>query len=158
MVVAMTERDPDKLKQKLRAFAEDFAFFKLLGVELVDFGPEWSISRLALKPELRNANGVMHGGVLATLIDVGFTQAMLMTDVYQEVRDTKGSMSSLDLRVKYLRPLTAGFATCEARITHLGRRVAHASAVVKNDEGKDVALGDAMLMITLGDTAKPASR
>ncbi|MFI5309397.1 MAG: PaaI family thioesterase [Polyangiales bacterium] len=154
----MAEGDQNKLKQKLRAFAEDFPFFKLLGVELVDFGPEWSTTRIALAPELRNANGVMHGGVLATLIDIGFTQAMLMTDAYQQVRDTKGSMSSLDLRVKYLRPLTDGYATCEARISHLGRRVAHASAVVKNDQGKEVALGDAMLMITLGEGTKTPSR
>jgi len=153
----MTQRDPDKLKAKLREFAKDFAFFNLLGVELVDFGPKWSTTRLALEPELRNANGVMHGGVIATLIDVGFTQAMLMTDEYQEVRDTKGSMSSLDLRVKYLRPLTDGYATCEAKISHLGRRVAHASAVVMNDQGKEIALGDAMLMITLGEGSKRGS-
>jgi len=151
----MSERDPEKLKQKLRAFGKDFALFKLLGVELVDFGPKWSTTRIALRPELCNANGVMHGGVLATLIDVGFTQAMLMTDEYQHVRDTKGSMSSVDLRVKYLRPLVAGYATCEARITHLGRRVGHASAVVRNDAGKDVALGDATMMITLGDSPAP---
>jgi uncharacterized protein (TIGR00369 family) len=149
----MSEHDPDKLKQKLLAFAKDFPFFNHLGIELVDFGPKWSTTRIALRPELRNANGVMHGGVIATLIDVGFTQAMLMTDEYQEVRDTKGSMSSVDLRVKYLRPVTDGYATCEARITHLGRRVGHASAVVKNDQGKEVALGDSIVMLTLGTGA-----
>lgn len=150
----MSERNPEKLKQKLHEFGKEFPFFKLLGVELVDFGPQWSTTRIALRPELRNANGAMHGGVLATLIDVGFTQAMLMTDEYQAVRDTKGSMSSVDLRVKYLRPLTSGHATCEVRITHLGRRVAHGSAVVKNDEGKEIALGDTIVMITLGEAAK----
>jgi uncharacterized protein (TIGR00369 family) len=146
----MAQRDPEVLKQKLQQFAKDFAFFNLLGVELVDFSPKWSKTRIALRPDLKNANGVMHGGIIATLIDVGITQAMLMTDEYQEVRDTKGSMTSVDLRVKYLRPLTSGGATCEARITHLGKRVGHASAVVVNDEGKEIALGDSIVMITLG--------
>ncbi len=147
----MTQHDPQKLKQKLLAFAKDFPLFNLLGVELVDFGPKHSTTRLLLKPELRNANGAMHGGVIATLIDIGFTQAMLMTDEYQRVRETKGSMSSVDLRVRYLRPLIDGHATCEARITHLGRRIGHASAVVKNDQGQEIALGDAIMMLTLGE-------
>jgi len=147
----MTQRDPEVLKQKLRKFAEGFAFFKLLGIELVDFSPRWSKTRVALRDDLRNANGVMHGGIIATLIDAGITQAMLMTDEYQQVRDTKGSMSSVDLRVKYLRPLTSGAAICEARITHLGKRVGHASAVVTNEEGKEIALGDSIVMITLGN-------
>jgi acyl-CoA thioesterase len=150
----MAERDPEKLKNKLSEFARSFPFFTLIGFEVVDFGPAWSMTRIGFRSDLSNPNGVMHGGMLATLIDAGITQAMLMTDVYQEVRDTKGSMSSVDLRVRYLRPLTAGFATCEARIPHLGRRIGHANAVVRNDQGKEIALGDSMLIVTLGDPAK----
>ena len=146
----MTQHDPDKLKQKLFDFAKDFPFFKLLGFELVDFGPTWSKTRIAFRADLCNPNGVMHGGVLATLIDAGITQAMLMTDEYQQVRATRGSMTSVDLRVRYLRPLSAGYATCEATIPHLGKRIGHASAVVTNDEGKEIALGDSMIILTLG--------
>ncbi|MDD9943568.1 MAG: PaaI family thioesterase [Myxococcales bacterium] len=146
----MSQRSPEKLKQKLVAFAKDFPFFKLIGFELVDFGPKWSTTRIECRPELNNPNGVMHGGMLATLIDAGITQAMLMTDVYQEVRDTKGSMTSVDLRVRYLRPVNRGYATCHAEITHLGRRIGHAKAVVKNDDGKEVALGDSIVIITQG--------
>lgn len=151
----MSQRDPARLKQKLIDFAKEFPFFRLLGFEVIDFGPKWARARIALREDLRNANGMMHGGVIATLIDAAITQAMLMTDEYQEVRDTKGSMSSVDLRVKYLRPLGEGAATCEATISHLGRRVGHASAVVKNDQGKEIALGDSIIMITLGD--KPSA-
>jgi uncharacterized protein (TIGR00369 family) len=146
----MTERDPEILKRKLHDFAKNFPFFNLIGFTLIDFGPKWAKTRIELRPELQNANGVMHGGVLATLIDASITQAMLMTDEYQEVRDTKGSMTSVDLRVKYLRPLARGAATCDAKIVHLGRRVGHASAVVVNDDGKEIALGDSTIMITLG--------
>ncbi len=147
----MTQNDPDKLKRKLFEFAKVFPFFELIGFELVDFGPTWAKTRIAFRPELCNPNGVMHGGVIATLIDASITQAMLMTDEYQQVRDTRGSMTTVDLRVRYLRPLTAGYAQCEARIPHLGRRIGHASAVVTNDEGKEIALGDSMIILTLGD-------
>ncbi|MGD8860209.1 MAG: PaaI family thioesterase [Myxococcales bacterium] len=145
------QRDPEKLKAKLFDFAKDFPFFSLVGFELVDFGPGWSKTRIALRDDLKNPNGVMHGGMIATLMDAGITQAMLMTDIYQQVRDTRGFMTTVDLRVKYLRPMTSGVATCEAEIPHMGRRVCHASAVVKNDDGKVVATGDSILMITLGD-------
>ncbi len=153
----MTARDPEKLKQKLFDFAKDFPFFKHMGFELIDFGPQWAKAKITLKDELRNPNGVMHGGVVATLMDAAITQSMLTTDIYQEVRDTRGQMTTVDLRVKYLRPLTKGTATCEAEITHLGRRIAHASATVKNDDGKVVATGDSILIITLGDR-KPEAK
>jgi uncharacterized protein (TIGR00369 family) len=147
----MTERDPEKLKRKLFDFANDFPFFKLIGYELLDIAPGSARARIALRPDLCNPNGVMHGGVIATLMDISITQAMLMTDEYQAVRDTRGSMTSVDLRVRYLRPISAGFATCEAHVPHLGKRVGHASAVVKNDQGKEVALGESMLLITIGE-------
>jgi acyl-coenzyme A thioesterase PaaI-like protein len=53
--------------------------------------------------------------------------------------------------VKYLRALSDGSATCEARIAHLGRRVGHASAVVTDDRGKEIALGDSILLMTHGE-------
>jgi uncharacterized protein (TIGR00369 family) len=144
----MSSDSPEKLKQKLFDFAKTFPFFTLIGFELIDLGPRWSTGRIAYRTEVANPNGVMHGGVLATLIDICITQAMLMTDEYQTVRETKGNMSSVDLRVKYLRPVSSGYATCRADITHLGKRIGHAKAVVGSDQGKEVALGDSIVIIS----------
>lgn len=147
----MTEaRDPEKLRRKLLSFAETFPFFKLVGFRVLDCGPKWAHAELALRDELKNANGVLHGGMIATLVDASITQAMLMTDEYQVVRETKGALTTVDLRVKYLRPVTQGVVRCEASVVHLGKRVIHASAVVRDESGKDVALGDATLMIVPG--------
>jgi uncharacterized protein (TIGR00369 family) len=150
----MTEHDPDKLKQKLHDSAKRFPLFNLLGVELIDFRPGYAKTRLLLRDELKNANGMLHGGIIATLIDISITQAMLMTDEYQRVRETRGSLVSVDLRVKYLRPLSAGYATCEAQVPHLGKRISHASATVLSDEGKSLAIGDSTILITLGQDPK----
>lgn len=143
-------RDPEKLRQKLLAFARAFPFFKLVGFEVDDCGPRWAKCRLAFRSELANPNGVLHGGVIATLIDASITQAMLMTDEYQVVRDTQGTLTTVDMRVKYLRPATAGTLFCEASVPHLGKRVIHALASVKDEAGKDIAMGDATLMIVPG--------
>jgi uncharacterized protein (TIGR00369 family) len=143
--------DPkQKLKAKLVDFAKDFPFFKLIGFEVIDFSPGWSKCQIALRPELANPNGVMHGGMMATLIDAGITQAMLMTDEYQVIRDTKGMMTTVDLRVRYLRPLTNGAMICESTIPHLGKRIVHAHSVIKNAEGKELALGESIIMLVPG--------
>jgi acyl-CoA thioesterase len=143
-------RDPEKLRAKLIEFARDFPFFKLVGYSVLDCGPRWAKCRLPYRDELRNPNGVLHGGVIATLIDASITQAMLMTDEYQVVRDTQGMLTTIDLHLKYLRPVTDGALTAEATIAHLGKRVVHAQCVVRDDAGKDIALGDATLMIVAG--------
>jgi uncharacterized protein (TIGR00369 family) len=151
----MADHDLEKLHQKLSDFAARFPLFRLLGVELLEFRPGFARTRLPLRDDLKNANGMMHGGIIATLIDITITQAMLMTDEYQRVRETRGTLASVDLRVKYLRPLSEGYAICEATIPHLGKRISHASAVVKSAEDKPLAFGDSTIMITLGDGPAP---
>jgi acyl-CoA thioesterase len=153
----MTERNPDKLKRKLFEFVEGFPLFQMIGFQAIDFGPRFAKMKVSFRPDLCNANGVMHGGILATLIDASITQAMLMTDEYDAIRKSKGGMATVDLGVKYLRPVTRGEAICEANIVHLGKRVAHATVSVSTGEGKPVALGSATLMLTLGD-AQPAEK
>ena len=144
------KRDPEKLRDKLLEFARQFPFFKLLGIELVDVRPRWAKTQLVIRPELHNPSGVIHGGVTATLIDTTIAQSILMTDEYQAARDAQGTLSTIDLHVKYLRAARAGTLQCEAEVIHLGKRVIHARAVLRDEQGKDIAMGDATLMIVLG--------
>ncbi len=139
-----------KLKQKLLDFAADFPFFNHMGFKVLDMRPGWAKVQCRLADSLRNPNGQIHGGVIASLIDMSITQAMLMTDAYEQVRQTRGVMTTVDLRVKYLRALGEGIATVESEIIHPGRRIVHASSVVTDPEGRKLALGDSTLMIVLG--------
>jgi uncharacterized protein (TIGR00369 family) len=147
------KQDPDRLRLKLKQFAAAFAFYRLVGFELVEIEPGRSVCRVAFRPDLANPDGRMHGGVIATLIDAGITQALLMTDSYQQVRETKGTVSSVELRVKYLRPLREGAMTCESRITHLGNRIIHGEGTVSDEAGRTIATGDAIIVRTLGQGA-----
>jgi acyl-CoA thioesterase len=145
----MTEKQL-KLKQKLLDFAADFPFFNHMGFEVVEMRPGWAKVQVRLVDSLRNPNGQIHGGVIASLIDMSITQAMLLTDTYQQVRETRGVMTTVDLRVKYLRALDEGIATVESEIIHSGRRIVHSSSVVTDQDGRKLALGDSTLMIVLG--------
>ena len=144
----------EKLKQKLLDFAAGFPFFNHMGLEVEDMSPGYARVSVELVDHLRNPNGQMHGGVIATLVDMSITQAMLMTDTYQSVRDTRGIMTNVDLRMKYLRAVGEGRATVESKIVHEGRRIVHVNSTVTDDRGKTVALGDATLMIVLGEKKK----
>ena len=57
-----------------------------------------------------------------------------------------GRSFSVDLRVKFIRPVSRGTVVCEAQIVRLGRQIVHAEAVVTGDDAKEVARGDAIYM------------
>jgi uncharacterized protein (TIGR00369 family) len=137
-------------KDDILAFAKHFPFFNLIGLELLDLKPRWSLTRITARNDLNQPAGILHGGVIASLIDTGIAQAMLLTDEFQKVREDAGALVSVDLRIRYLRPVSSGAITCESNIVHLGRKIVHASSVVKNDAGKDVALGESIYMIVPG--------
>jgi uncharacterized protein (TIGR00369 family) len=134
-------------KQDILEFAKHFPFFNLIGLELLDLKPKWSLTRLTARPDLNQPAGIMHGGVIASLIDTGIAQALLLTDEFQAVVAEGGALVSVDLRVRYLRPVTSGSITCESTIVRLGRRIVHAASVVENEQKKQVALGDSIYMI-----------
>jgi len=133
-------------REGILAFAAQFPFFRLIGLEILDIEPGWSKARLEHRPDLNQPAGVMHGGVIASVIDSGIAHALLMTDLFREIRKDGGALVSVDLRVKYFRPVSEAEIVCESRVVRLGRQIIHAESVVTNPEGKEVARGDATYM------------
>src|SRR5688572_12775508 len=106
---------PDRYSREgILAFAEQFPFFRLIGLEVIDLGPGWSKTRLEHRPDLTQPAGILHGGIIASLLDTGIAHALLMTDRFQELREQRGALVSVDLRVKFLRPVSGGSVNCEA--------------------------------------------
>lgn len=133
-------------REGILAFAEQFPFFRLIGLEILDLGPGWSKARLRHRSELNQPAGILHGGVMASVIDSGIAHALLLTDLFQELRKEGGALVSVDLRVKYFRPVSEDEIVCESKVVRLGRQIIHAESVVTNAEGKEVARGDATYM------------
>ncbi len=137
-------------REGILAFAAQFPFFNLIGLEVLDLEPGWSKTRLEHRHDLAQPAGIMHGGVIASLIDTGIAHALLLTDRFQELRDEGGALVSVDLRVKYFRPVSEAGVVCESKVTRLGRQIIHADAIVANADGKEVARGDATYMAVAG--------
>jgi uncharacterized protein (TIGR00369 family) len=79
-----------------------------------------------------NPLGTVHGGVYATLLDSACGCAV------QSLLPAGAHYTSLDLTVKFLRPLQPGGAVvrCEGSVIHLGSRTALAQAVLADGEGR----------------------
>jgi acyl-CoA thioesterase len=48
---------------------------RMLGIELVEYGPGWARTRLTVRDELVNGHGVCHGGMIFSVADTAFACA-----------------------------------------------------------------------------------
>ncbi len=141
-------------REELFKFFRTFPFFKLMGIELVDIEPGHAKLKLTWRPDLVQPAGVMHGGAIASLVDTAIAQSILLTPEYIQAHARGARIVSVDLRIKYLRPVSEGFVICEAHTPRVGRTITHSSAVVTNAVGKEVATGDSIYMIVEGERLK----
>lgn len=103
-----------------------------LGLEGAAFGDGTAAFRLTPQEYHYNPLGTVHGGVFATMLDSACGCAV-HTKLPRGVFYT-----SLDLSVKFLRPVTVatGPITAEGTVVHLGRRTALAEARITDADGK----------------------
>lgn len=140
----------DQQRQALMDFFRTFPFFKLLGIEVLEIEPGRSKLQVSHRPDLCQPAGIMHGGVIATLVDTAIAHSMILTKRSMEAHANGGRIVTVDLRIKYLRPVPSGTITCEAHTPRVGRTITHSTAVVTDEAGKDVATGDSIYMIVEG--------
>lgn len=136
----------EKKRRGLIEFFNNFAFNKLLGMKLLEVEPGRARLSLSWRPDLCQPAGILHGGVIASLVDTAIAHAILLMLPDTDSPTTGGRIVSVDLRLKYLRPVSEGEVFCDAHIVRPGRQIIHAAATVTNAEGKEVALGDSIYM------------
>jgi uncharacterized protein (TIGR00369 family) len=141
-------------RQRLRHFFTVFPFFRLMGFELVDVEPGHARLAMSWREDLCQPAGIMHGGAIASLVDTAIANSILLTPGYMEAKSEGKLIVSVDLRIKYLRPVSAGKIFCDARVTRPGRQIIHTAATVADGEGKEVATGDSIYMIVAGERLK----
>ena len=140
----MTNPETLTLRTQLLTEARQFPFFNLIGLEVLEIERGRSTACVAWRPDLTQPTGLMHGGGGgAALIDTGTAYALLLCDELRDTLRAGGSLVTIDLRLKYLRPVSAGTITCTSRVIRMGRQIIHLEAVVTNDADKEVARGDA---------------
>ncbi len=136
----------ERERQALFDFDRNFSFFKLLGMQLLEVEPGRAKMSLTFRDDLTQPAGILHGGAIASLIDTSVAHSLLLTEPYLASKESGGRMISVDLRVKYVRPVSQGTIYSEARVPRLGKQIIHTNAVVTDDEGREVAYGDSIYM------------
>jgi acyl-CoA thioesterase len=101
----------------------------LLGIELDEISEGVATLGLNVRKELKQNHGVVHGGAIASLIDTAMAFAIITLLAPGE------KVSTVDLTVSYLRPLTKGRITARARVVRSGRRLFVVSADVFGNDG-----------------------
>ena len=125
-----------------------------LDLQAVAFSDGHATFRVTPQEFHYNPLGTVHGGVFATLLDSACgcaVHTMLPADAFY---------TSLDLAVKFLRPVTVdtGPITAEGTVVHLGRRTALAEAKLTDAAGKIYATAtSSCLLLRPEHSAAPSS-
>jgi acyl-CoA thioesterase len=121
------ELDSARLARAREAFAS-VPYAKLLGFELGEVRRGQATIQLTVRDDLKQYQGVVHGGAVASLIDTAAAFAVL-TELEAGERVT-----TTDLTVHYLRPASSGRLSATARIVRGGRRLFVLSVEVTNHQ------------------------
>ena len=91
-------------------------FDALLGTEWLDDDPDHARVRLPMRDELRQVVGLLHGGVMSSLVESVCSRATALA-----VRGDGMMAMGQSISVNFIRPVTEGHAEVKARARHRGR-------------------------------------
>jgi len=119
-------------------------FVGRLGIRVTGKGEGFARCELEVEPWFFNhRGGVVHGGVIFSLVDTGTAAAV------HTVMDPDEVCSTIELTITYLRAVRSGRLVCESRVLRRGNRVVFLEAEVFND-GELVAKGLGTYYVTRG--------
>lgn len=105
-----------------------FPLSEFLGMEINAVEPGHALTRLSIDKVHLNPNGVVHGGVLFTMIDTAMGLAT-MTVLDQ------GRCASIELHLRFIRPATSGVIEARATVVSRGRRIVQLEARIHDSVG-----------------------
>lgn len=108
--------------------------FDYLPHEAPDAKKEVCRVSFAVGDMLRNPQGSLHGGVMATAMDISMGHL---------VNKVAGPGATIEMKVQYMRPVMAGTVTCEGRFTRRGRSLSFMESRLYGPDGKLAALATA---------------
>lgn len=120
----------------------DSPFDLLLGTEWIDDNPDKAIARLPMRDEHRQPMGIMHGGVMSSLVESLCSRATAKA-VVLENRIAMGQSISTNL----LRPVSERGIEVEATAVHRGRMTWVWKATIRDFEGRTCAISQMTMAI-----------
>lgn len=108
--------------------------FQYLPVDAPDADKEVCRLTFEVTDMLRNPQGSLHGGVMASAMDISMGHL---------VNKIAGAGATIELKVQFMRPVMEGLVTCEGRFTKKGRSLSFMESRLMGPDGKLAALATA---------------
>ncbi|MEL6642974.1 MAG: PaaI family thioesterase [Pseudomonadota bacterium] len=108
--------------------------FEYLPVDAPDVEKEVCRITFPVTDMLRNPQGSLHGGAMASAMDISMGHL---------VKKIAGPGATIELKVQFMRPVMEGTVTCEGRFTKKGRSLSFMESRLMGPDGKLAALATA---------------
>jgi acyl-CoA thioesterase len=129
------ELNPQFKKSLLNWMETKNPFWSLLGMEILEIKKGWAKIRLPFSEKLANGIGVAHGGAIFSPADSAVGMALIGLINKDE------NISTLEMKINYLRPFTSGEIVAEAKIVHKGTMTAIGDVDVRDEKDNLIAKG-----------------
>ena len=114
--------------EKIQKFFENDRFADLSNIEVVTVSPGKATTQMEVQEKHLNGVGTVHGGALFTLADFTFALAA----------NSHGTVTvAINANISYLKAVSSGLLTAEARELSSGGRIASYTVDIYN-EGRDL--------------------
>ena len=119
--------DPDEYGQ--------FPLRKFLGMEVESSEAGRAVASLTVAEQMLNPNGVVHGGVLFTMVDTAMGKATM------SVLEPGQICASVEVQLRFMRPVTEGLLRAQSSVVRRGRTIVHLDAEVRGGDDTLFATG-----------------
>ncbi|MBT6179648.1 MAG: hotdog fold thioesterase [Deltaproteobacteria bacterium] len=148
----MTDKNYSKLKMLME---EEVPFNKHLQMKLESIREGYCLVRIPWATHLTGdaSRPAVHGGVLATLLDAAGGAAC-----WSLLENESDRLSTVDLRIDYLRPGPAQAMICEAKVVRMGNKVCVARMEIFSEGDDPNEIGPIATGQGVYNVAKPKTR
>ena len=138
-------------------FERRICFNEFLGFRIDRLDPDEVRIRFDMRPELvgHYLYGRLHGGVISSVLDVGGGLAVMWATAMRfesestpQVLKRFAPLSTVDLRIDYLRQGIGEHFIASAEVVRLGRRIASTRMLLCNDQGEQLATGNGTYIVS----------
>lgn len=136
--------DQSAMEEYLRTTFYEMPLHRLLGLRFVEHEPGRLVVEMPVRQEAFNGSGNLHGGAIATLIDVAAGSCAARASGFDALTQ---SLVTADLHVRYLGRPKGDVVRAEAQLVRAGRMLIVVEVRVLDPDDNVIAVADFSSMV-----------
>ncbi len=138
----------ERLRKMIESGKPIMPFADLLGFSIKSVDVGTSVIEIEMKKHHANPSGTLHGGVFCAIADTAMGVA------FSTMLAEGESLTTLELKINYLKPLWKGKVRASARVVKKGRTTGLVECDVLDENDQLVARASSTYMAITGEQAK----